>query len=473
MTEEKALLPNLTMHYPGHTHPADNFGRQQVIRVAISAAEPYIILNQETQTWEGVFVDLLNAVCYYVDMKCQYFAPPSRMLSNESLDGVMGALTNGTADLGLSPVGISYTRMKSFNFIDSFFRRSYMIIVHGDHLTSVPAEQFIGQSLGEMISDRVWTLLGVVLLLVCLMGVVVDYFQSVDNGRPKTLLSLTHKWTFQIFGMGLGVDGVDEFEKKDAGKWPVAKTILLTTFAVYTVIILATINAQLPVIFTFDKPKELPFTDMQGLVDSNFTVYGTPTSIDLFRISKMPVHNILANRIKPLPTLKKGQNRYHQYIELAKNPKTALIVNQETLLEIAYLSCDVFVAMDNVGVIRVAGLLLPRESALREIFDRGFLQTQQNGVLQAGIATYEHFIRISTRAKTMCPRGNKIGKSVPRLHALRLDDLIFLFFVLGFSLAVAILALILEYSFYMVSKIEWSLVFRCLPRIFERPEAKR
>ena len=125
------------------------------------------------------------------------------------MDGVMGALTNATAETGLSAVGISVNRYQYFSFIDSFFRRSYMIAIHQDHLIQKPASEFIRHTMTVKISEKVWYGIAGVTLVVFALGVMTDAFQKISQGQtPVNLWGLIMKWLFQMFGMGIGVQGI-------------------------------------------------------------------------------------------------------------------------------------------------------------------------------------------------------------------------------------------------------------------------
>ncbi|OQV17657.1 hypothetical protein BV898_08280 [Hypsibius exemplaris] len=396
---------------------------------------------------------LLKRRYQYFD-SCSYFEPPVANLANEILDGVMGAVTNGTAAAGLTTAGISYTRQLHFDMMDSFFRRSYLIVIHQDHLISVPASQFIAQALHQMMSHDVWLLTVVVMVTFLILGISTEHVTAMtkfDGATPHCRLNLVGKWCFHTFGFGIGAVGIEDLERTKFSVWPKSKIIFLTTFLLYGFVISVTITGRLPDMFAFDHPRELPFSDIPGLLASNFSVYGTPIAVDLLSDSMMPAHKILARQIQLLPyvpSTRLGYNfkRYQQYNELARKEKTALIVNQETLLEMAYLNCDMYVAIDDVVMIQIAGLILSKNSSLRELLMKGYLQAQQNGAVQASFAAYNHYIKIRTHAKTRCPRGNMVRKrSVPRLHAVRLEDLAFLYYVLGGSLFASLLSFILEH----------------------------
>lgn len=124
----------------------------------------------------------------------------------------MGAINNATAETGLAAVGISVSRYRYFSFIDSFFRRSYMVAIHQDHLLELPASEFIQHTTAVMISDNVWFGMAGVIAVVFLLGVLTDAFQRISyHQAPVDIPGLVMKWCFQMFGMGLGVQGVGKY----------------------------------------------------------------------------------------------------------------------------------------------------------------------------------------------------------------------------------------------------------------------
>lgn len=76
----------------------------------------------------------------------------------------------------------------------------------------------------------------------------------------------------------------EDFESSRFHRWSSSKSIFYCTWCLYTLIILSTISSQLPVMFTFGSIRKLPFTDVNSLLVSNFTVYGTHTTVDMLNV---------------------------------------------------------------------------------------------------------------------------------------------------------------------------------------------
>src|SRR5450755_4403586 len=76
----------------------------------------------------------------------------------------------------------------------------------------------------------------------------------------------------------------EDFEPRILNRWPYAKIIHLTTWFLWTFIILNTITGQLPAVFSFNTPQRLPFDDIPSFLASNYSIYGTPTSIDMLKV---------------------------------------------------------------------------------------------------------------------------------------------------------------------------------------------
>lgn len=215
----------------------------------------------------------------------------------------MGAVTNSTADVGIAAVGISASRNHHFTMIDSFLRRPYLVVIHRTHLISIPSSEFLQHTLGEMVSDSVWFSMISALPVLIILGMFVDGAEKTKEGKVVRWRTLCGKWTFQIFGMGLGLQGVgknarstgswfssrvclslDDFEPIRVASWSRSKIWMFSMWFFYTFIILSTIQSQLPAMFAFDNPKELPFHDVKSLLASNFTVYGTPTAVEMLNV---------------------------------------------------------------------------------------------------------------------------------------------------------------------------------------------
>ena len=105
-------------------------------------------------------------------------------------------------------MGISTSRNQFFALIDSFLRRPYLVVIHRSHLISLPPSSFIQHTLGEMVSGTVWFSMIFALPVLIVLGIFVDALEKIKKGKEIRWKSLCMKWTFQILGTGLGVQGV-------------------------------------------------------------------------------------------------------------------------------------------------------------------------------------------------------------------------------------------------------------------------
>lgn len=135
---------------------------------------------------------------------------PATGLQNETLNGVFGALINRTADIGITPVGISWTRAQHFVMLDSQISRRYMVIVHAAQLISTEDSEFVRLAVGKLMSTKV--LCGVVATLIglALVGTGVDLVQARIRGQSSSLVHLCSTWLLKMIGMGLGLQGFGE-----------------------------------------------------------------------------------------------------------------------------------------------------------------------------------------------------------------------------------------------------------------------
>ena len=91
-------------------------------------------------------------------------------LPDETKDGVLGSLANGTSEIGIAALGISSTRMSSFGFIYSFFDRKYSILISQSHLISEEDRQWSATvSIINIVQPWVWILSLCLLILIAFL----------------------------------------------------------------------------------------------------------------------------------------------------------------------------------------------------------------------------------------------------------------------------------------------------------------
>ena len=130
-----------------------------------------------------------------------------------------------------------------------------------------------------------------------------------------------------------------------------------------------------------------------------------------------------------MPLVPPSTNRYDHYSHIAKAQKCVLIINQETLLEMSFRNCEMFVAIDNLVETRISALLMLRNSSLRESFERGYAKATQSGLAQFATEKYQLYMRTKSQVRThgQCYRRSIKIKPDARVHAIHIQQVYFLF----------------------------------------------
>ena len=79
----------------------------------------------------------------------------------------------------------------------------------------------------------------------------------------------------------------------------------------------------------------------------------------------------LGKKIVLLPVAPPNASRYHFHWEIAKFNKAAFFINQEIMIEMSSISCDMIIAIDDVGRMPISGFVVAKGSPLREPLERG------------------------------------------------------------------------------------------------------
>jgi hypothetical protein len=123
------------------------------------------------------------------------------------MDGVFGEVYRGTAPIGLTAETITLTRFDSFSFIDSFLRRTYVVVIHQDHLISFKSSEFLFHLLGEILKTDMTICICAVFLATVLTGTGFDVICNRVTS-VRTVITVLTNWIFRVLGTGLGVQGI-------------------------------------------------------------------------------------------------------------------------------------------------------------------------------------------------------------------------------------------------------------------------
>ncbi|OQV23691.1 hypothetical protein BV898_02428 [Hypsibius exemplaris] len=442
----------------------------RTIRVVASVSVPYVVYNEKTGEFSGILIRFIRAACHRLSYICILSAsspvPDNRVTGDEALLGMFGDIVNGTADVGVSPISITAKRFSNFSFIDSFMRRTYVAVVHEKHILSVLPSNFILDLLRNLLTFQVWICIAGVFVAMVLLGSYLEFGYSVRlrTRRIKSLLSLLNKWTFRMIGTGLGIQGIEDFERTNRiPSWRPSRIIFALTWAIYTFFVISALGASLPSVFTFAASQRLPFSSVKQLTNSDFIPYGTTTVRSSLNASKNADHIKLAKQIQLLPDATANATKYERYVELSQSGKSVLIIDLDALLEISYFNCEMIVAIDNLVSIAIAGLITARDSPLQASFEYGYSLIKETGYAQMGVRDLDRFVETATHTHHLdqeflgsCFR-KKLGSTLIFKHnILRFETLQFLFWFFAGGLITATVVGFGEFGFYR-AKVAWLL----------------
>jgi hypothetical protein len=122
---------------------------------------------------------------------------------------LLALLQNDIVDVGVVPIGITAQRFKKFSFIYSSLHRTYVAVIHQDHLISVKSSEFIIHLLGALVQAQVWICIGIVFCIMVFLGASLDIFGNRNEAFSARFVSNSiQNWIFRVFGTGLGVEGI-------------------------------------------------------------------------------------------------------------------------------------------------------------------------------------------------------------------------------------------------------------------------
>lgn len=108
----------------GEDNSADNTSEKTYIIYSDNAFAPFEYLDEETNTYIGLDMDLLAAIAEDQGFKYE--------MHNEGFDAAMGAVQSGQADAMIAGMTINEKRAKTFDFSDGYFENGQVLTVGAD-----------------------------------------------------------------------------------------------------------------------------------------------------------------------------------------------------------------------------------------------------------------------------------------------------------------------------------------------------
>ena len=139
----------------------------------------------------------------------------------------MGDVHAGTADLGLTTIGITAERFQHFDIFYSNIGRSYSVVIHEDNLLTVQTTSRMMNVFSMLASYDVWVTAFLMITMFLVLGVTFDRLQ-VSHSIPRvSLVQSFADWGLRTVGTGLGRQGIGT----RCLTWPSNITSLYVTFS--------------------------------------------------------------------------------------------------------------------------------------------------------------------------------------------------------------------------------------------------
>ncbi|OQV24258.1 hypothetical protein BV898_01798 [Hypsibius exemplaris] len=348
----------------------------------------------------GNFVDTLRQICLKLFLRCKIRHAGFGTSANDSLNGVLGDITAGRADVGISAYSINAERANMFDITPSSFTRDYEVVIHESNTyldTSTP----LLTAFVELFSPTVWIIIVVIFVIFTMLLAMADVVQGkmADSPVGPSFADGMKRWSLDLLGSAIATYDIEirlQFVTK-------AHVFLVAVWLCWTIMVYFLFTSRLPSILSTGHLKQVPFDTMEGLAESGYTVYGTPYIKSLLESHEKPSHRQVGTDLVALAYVDPAQ--YNQYIVnlLESGKQVAVIISSDAHNEMAEISCGLVIVIKNLASSLISGLIFPKNSPLRSSFAIEHASMYQQGMLSANYKFYQKFT-MDTRTRNCVPR---------------------------------------------------------------------
>lgn len=331
---------------PALTPIADAAPRE--VTVATRDLTPFVMNQNAIRT--GFTIDLLNEIAKHAEWRYSY-------VDFDNVQGLLGAVADGRADLGAAAVSITADRAKQFDFSQPMLNAGLQIIAPVSNTERVQPGliDFLKLLFSKTMAVWLWAALVLTILPAHIIWVM-------DRGDPESMVSKSYfPGIFQSFGLGLGMLAAAPFDSPR--QWPIRTITILWTFI--SIIFIAHYTAILTTNLTVERIKS-QISSPTDLVGKRVCTVVNTTSAPA--LSKIGVQRTAAQQIEDC------------YTGLENDSFDAVVFDAPVL--------HYYVAHRGAGVADVAGpifknedygIVFPIGSDLRRQFDDALLSVQEDG----------------------------------------------------------------------------------------------
>ena len=331
---------------PAFTPRADAAPRQ--VTVATRDLTPFVMNQGSVRT--GFTIDLLNEIAKHTEWRYTY-------VDFDNVQGLLGAVADGRADMGAAAVSITADRAEQFDFSQPMLNAGLQIIAPvGNTERAQPGLiDFLKLLFSKTMAVWLWAALVLTILPAHIIWVM-------ERGDPDSMVSKSYfPGIFQSFGLGLGMLAAAPFDSPR--QWPIRTITILWTFI--SIIFVAYYTAILTTNLTVERIKS-QISSPTDLVGKRVCTVANTTSAPA--LSKIGVQHTAAQQIEDC------------YTGLENDNFDAVVFDAPVL--------QYYVAHRGAGVADVAGpifknedygIVFPIGSDLRRQFDDALLSVQEDG----------------------------------------------------------------------------------------------
>ncbi|CAD5211404.1 unnamed protein product [Bursaphelenchus okinawaensis] len=413
------------------------------LRVVVYLEEPFVIRvdDKDGIRYDGFCIDLLKEMSKVLNFTFEIFEVEDGTYGVQDetgrWNGIIGVLQRHEADLSVSAVTITYSRVKVIDFTLPFMHLGIAILMNNKNPEdAVPTGSTLFTFL-EPLSFSVWVALVVAYLTVALTMCLVARFspyewfdvQQIDE-RDRSMDN--HKNQFNIWNSLWFAIGSLMQQGSDVIPRAVATRTVAVMWWMFTLITISSYTAQLAAFLTVER-MSTSIENAMDLASQQRIKFGTlknGSTMDFFRESKIPIYERMWSVMQSTsPTV--FVNSSKEGIARVKAGSYAYMMESIMIEYQKGQDCD----LETIGGLldsKGYGVAVPKGSPLRHELSKTILQLQERTILEALKNKWW-----KSKDNLICPATVDAYNSATRVYGI--------FFVLLAGILMAILVAIGEY----------------------------
>ncbi|WKX93524.1 hypothetical protein Q1695_011082 [Nippostrongylus brasiliensis] len=358
------------------------------LRVVVYLEEPFVTKNADNE-YEGFCIDLLNEMAAILKFNYTIIEVQDGSYGIEDdsgrWNGIIGVLQRHEADVSISAVTITYSRVEVVDFTLPFMHLGISILLARAKDDSEKSSMF---TFLEPLSLSVWlSLIGAYLSVSFIMYLLARFspyewydIEKIDE-RDRSIENQKNQFSV-LNSLWFAVGSLMQ-QGSDVIPRAAATRVVAVIWWMFTQILISSYTAQLAAFLTVER-MTTPIESTADLASQQKIRYGTLKSgstMDFFRESRIPIYERMWSIMESAsPTV--FVNSSKEGIARVKAGNYAYMMESSMLEYHMERDCD----LQSIGGLldsKGYGIALPKGSPLRDILSRTVLQLQERTILEA------------------------------------------------------------------------------------------